>query len=109
MDHLSDHGYPKLAKLMSAKPSTAIFRRFSTLSVLNVLRMQAELQDLEYQLWKTIEEDIRSNNKAREGYSSDFRLMRDWVELGDSEQSEMLDDIAKKLGVYSKTRLHLNR
>jgi hypothetical protein len=109
MDHLPDHGYPKLAKLMSAEPSTAIFRRFSTLSVLNVLRMQAELQDLECQLWKTIEEDMRSNDKVRKGYSSDFRLMRDWVEQSDSEQSELLDDIAKKLEVYSKTRLHLIR
>ena len=70
--------------------------------MLNLLRMQAELHDLEHQLWKTIKEDRTSQDKARKRYSSDFRVMRDWVEQGDSEQSELLDTIATKLHAYGR-------
>jgi hypothetical protein len=48
-------GYLKLAYLMALAPEVAIFRKFGLLNVLNLLRQQAELQDLEEKLkdvWK---------------------------------------------------------
>ena len=46
------HGYHRLASVMGLFPDLAIFRRFATLNVQNILYLQAELVDLE----KTLEE-----------------------------------------------------
>ena len=43
-------GYPKLAILMGENPDVAIFRRFGTMSALNLMRLQAELIDIEEKL-----------------------------------------------------------
>jgi hypothetical protein len=94
-------GYPKLARLMSISPETAIFRRFGELSALNILRLQAELHDLEYQLREIREEDVQPKDPVRVGYENDFRLMRDWAEEGDSLQHDLLIAIGKKLEEYS--------
>jgi hypothetical protein len=40
-------GYAKLAKLLSLEPETAILRRFEELNMPNILRLQAELHDME--------------------------------------------------------------
>lgn len=49
-EKLSNEGYPKLARLMACYPETAILRRFGELNTINILRLQAELQDMEHQL-----------------------------------------------------------
>jgi hypothetical protein len=98
-------GYPKLAKIMSLSPETAIFRRFGELNMLNLLRLQAELHDLEHQLQEIRGEDALSKDPVRTGYVNDFRLMRDWMEEGDSLQYDMLLNIGKKLEEYSEFSL----
>lgn len=97
------HGrYPALAWLMSSYPDNAIFRRFGALNLLHLLRLQAELQDMEHQLEKIREEDADSQDLTRTSYVKDFRTMLDNEELGDSEQYEQLVEIGKKLHEYSK-------
>jgi hypothetical protein len=59
-DHASLHGYPKLAALMGSQPTTMIFRRFNNVAILNILRLQAELQDMERSLSKEIARDYAS-------------------------------------------------
>lgn len=94
-------GYPKLARLMSLSSETAIFRRFGELNMLNLLRLQAELHDLEHQLQEIRDEDSQSNDPIRASYVTDFRLMRDWRETGDSLQYDLLVSIGEKLQEYS--------
>ena len=103
--HNSD-GYPKLARLMSLNAETAIFRRFSELNMINLLRLQAELHDLEHQLQEIRDEDAQSGDPVRSSYTMDFRLMRDWKETGDSLQYDLLVSIGEKLQQYSLTPLH---
>lgn len=103
----SDDGYPKLARLMASYPETAIFRRFGELNMINILRLQAELQDMECQLQEIRNEDAQSNDPIRQSYVKDFRLMRDWIENGDSLQHELLVSIGEKLREYSKETLSL--
>jgi uncharacterized protein DUF6594 len=94
-------GYPSLAWLMHSYPGYAIFRRFEELNLLYLLRLQAELQDMEHELQKIREEDTQSNDPIRMCYVKDFRAMRDNEEIGDSEQYEQLINIGKKLQEYS--------
>ena len=99
------NGYPKLAQLMALHPEAAIVRRFGELNMINVLRLQAELQDMEHQLQEVRNEDERSLDKVRESYVKDFRLMRDWSEDGDSLQHDLLLKISDKLKDYSMVPL----
>ena len=48
--HGHPKGYPKLALLMGEFPDVAIFRRFGSLSALNLMRIQAELIKIEEEL-----------------------------------------------------------
>lgn len=96
-------GYPKLARLMGSYPAMAIFRRFGDLNMLNLLRLQAELQDLEHKLQEIRDEDDFANSKdpIRTAYVTDFKLMRDLKDDGDSLQYDMLVSIGEKLQEYS--------
>ena len=95
-------GYPTLAWLMRSYPDNAIFRRFTELNILNLLRLQAEINEMEHQLEKIREEDIGSQDPIRTIYAKDFRAMRDNEELGDSEQYGQLVQIGSKLQEYSR-------
>ena len=96
-------GYPKLARLMSRAPETTIFRRFNELNLINLLRLQAELQDMEHQLQQIREEDAQSSDQVREFYVTDFRLMRDWRYTGDPLQYDLLVSIGNEIQDYSPT------
>lgn len=95
---LPDVGYMKLAGLMSQKPEAAIFRRFRLLSMMHLLRLQAELQDLEDSLKEAWKED-RCADGHRPKFCLDFSTMRQYDEE-DSEQMETLEKIGKKLEEY---------
>ena len=98
----AEDGYPSLARLMHAYPDNAILRRFDELNLLHLLRIQAELQDMENTLKKIREEDEESRDVIRVLYVKDFRAMRDGKEDGgDSEQYDLLVEIGKKLQEYS--------
>lgn len=98
----SSEGYEKLARLMSLSSQTAIFRRFQALTITNLLRLQAELQDMEHELAEIRSDDAQSTDPVRSGYIYDFRSMRDWKDTGDSLQYDLLVAIGKKLQEYSQ-------
>ncbi|KAI0156186.1 hypothetical protein BJ166DRAFT_594381 [Pestalotiopsis sp. NC0098] len=91
-------GYMKLADFMSSKPDAAIFRRFRLLNMIHLLRLQAELQDLEDSLNEAWRED-KCADGHRPRFCADFSTMRQYVEE-DSEQMETLEKIGKKLEEY---------
>jgi len=99
------HGYPSLADFMSRSPEAAIFRRFRSITLLNILRLQAELQDMEEELGEIIFEDATSGNQVRERLSHDFKAMRDFqhtvVHDEQSVQYEQIENIGNKLHKYS--------
>lgn len=69
-------GYPKLSELMSLVPETMIFRRYNTVAMLNILRLQAELQVMERSLFDTIERDCGSSDPVIRDSWNDFYEMR---------------------------------
>jgi hypothetical protein len=97
----SDIGYRKLAKFIAKSPDIAIFRKFGLLNMINLLRLQAELHDLEQQLEDVWVEDRDSGDQIRSLYGVSFRLMRQYAEDGDSTQYDLLVEIGKKLNEYS--------
>ena len=67
-------GYPKLATLMGEFPEVAIFRRFGTLTMLNLMRLQAELVEIEEKLRiKQLQDDFASLDTEK--YSTIFSTL----------------------------------
>ena len=88
-------GYPRLADFMSKSPETQIFRSFSQLNILNILRLQAELHDLERRLAETQRFGPNVNHNTH------FSTMRG-DKTGDEEsQASLLEEIDRKLERYS--------
>ncbi|KAL9081586.1 MAG: hypothetical protein Q9159_007234 [Coniocarpon cinnabarinum] len=104
---VAEPGYPALASLMAQHPETAIFRGFRELNMLNLLRLQAEINDLEGQLRDVRGEDASSGDADRAVYASDFRLMRSSKEIGDPEQYETLLALSEKLVEYNNSLWHV--
>lgn len=103
--------YQRLALFMTRCPDTAIFRKFATLNMLNLLRLQAELQDMEQNLQDIAEEDRTSGDKLRKEYGRSFRLMRECKEnkekrnnkmILDTMQYDLLVKMGEKLKEYNK-------
>jgi hypothetical protein len=92
-------GYHTLASLMGRDGEYAIFRKFSSLNMLNLMRYQAELLDLEEQYKST----LWTNEKG----SNDIPLAYNFKELNESKsgQKRVLDDIRVKLNEYSESFL----
>lgn len=102
----TDRGYPKLANLMGNYPDHAIFRRFGWLSTLNIMRLQAELAQLEADL-KTCQrkdEKLQSHWEAGETYSTSFEVLRG----KHPEQLEIMERSSKVLQEYSKSPPRIN-
>lgn len=96
-----DMGYWKLSRLFSDHPEVAVLRSFGQLNMMNLLRLQAELHDLEEELEETRQEDRESGDTIRQRYGVSFREMRDNAQDGDAIQYELLENIGRKLGEYS--------
>lgn len=79
--------YPRLAKLMADAPEISIFCLFKELNILNIMRMQAELHDLEHQLKDIRQEDFEAG-KPRSDYVRDFYSMRKSVSQENEQPSE---------------------
>lgn len=105
----SSAGYSGLAKFMLRSPDVAIFRKFGLLNMMNLLRLQAELHDLEQQLEEVWKEDRTCDDPVRNLYGLDFRFMKMNAEEGDSTQYDLLEDIGKKLKDYSMANVHFMR
>ncbi|KAK1450401.1 hypothetical protein CMEL01_07737 [Colletotrichum melonis] len=74
--------------------------------MMNLLRLQSELQDLEQQLEDTRDEDRNSTNPIRREYGSSFRVMKQYAEDPDSIQYELLLEIGKRLDEYHQAVQH---
>ncbi|EXF80000.1 hypothetical protein CFIO01_00896 [Colletotrichum fioriniae PJ7] len=74
--------------------------------MMNLLRLQSELQDLEQQLEDTREEDRNSTDPIRKEYEFSFRVMKQFAEDPDSIQYELLLEIGNKLEEYHQALQH---
>jgi hypothetical protein len=98
-------GYPKLADYMGRYNDVAIFRRFRTLNMLNLLSLQAELVDLEVKYRQACSEDDGdlANDDAR-NLTRSFLSLRESGQDGNTAQFDYLEEIKKKLKEYSELR-----
>lgn len=87
----SPQDYRRVAKFMSLYPETAIFRRFGSLTMLNLMKLQAELLALEDQIRRIGERDDASETPNEANYSIDFH---------DEAQRTLLEDSRVKLEQY---------
>lgn len=90
-------GYHRLAHLMGNFSETAIFRRFSTLNMVNLLTLQAELLDLETQLHDIWSED--GERDIEKNYAVNLFAM---IRSPNSMQAQMATIIRDKLKEYSQ-------
>ena len=97
-------GYRPLAQMMSDSGALAIFRRYGSLIVLNLLYLQAELNELQEELKEIAEEDCKPENSHRHTFS------RQWWSLAnakgqDSLQWKKFEEARAKLYEYSATAI----
>ncbi|KAI4943407.1 hypothetical protein J4E91_009316 [Alternaria rosae] len=97
-------GYPKLALLMGEFPDVAIFRRFGSLSALNLMRLQAELIEIEEALQL---QQLRDDEAGQPGerYSISFSELNlekatKKGEQGHPNQMALLESARTKLITY---------
>ncbi|KAF2187509.1 hypothetical protein K469DRAFT_725452 [Zopfia rhizophila CBS 207.26] len=99
-------GYPELASLMGSHMEVAIFRRFSTLNIQNLLHMQAELMHIEQELCEIAREDDESGDPIRQSYRNNWSaLEQSACSGGDPIQWIKLLEARAKLEKYNNTLL----
>ena len=93
-------GNPKLAGRMGLFPETTIVRRFGALNSQNILRMQAELINMERDL-RAFERDDYERHKRE--YSVDWAALSESATEADGNprQLNLLNEIKVKLKEYS--------
>jgi|SRR5450432_1275086 hypothetical protein len=89
-------GYAKIASLMSHHRELAIFRRFGTLNLQNLLYLQAELTHLEEDLEELVEKD--QTELSRLFYT------KHWYSLAHSEDDEEKEQWDKVLQIREKLK-----
>jgi hypothetical protein len=92
-------GYPKLAVLMGEFPEVAIFRRFGTLTMINLMSLQAELIQIEEQL------RTKQLQDRNETYSTNFSTLNNTAisqpgAPNHPNQAYLLDLSRRKLSEY---------
>ncbi|KAK8074745.1 hypothetical protein PG997_009408 [Apiospora hydei] len=99
-------GYTRLASFMGDYPKVAIFKRFSSLSTLSLLHMQAELEVLQKELQEQVKVDSLDPNRARCDLNwQDLISSASCADDEGSRQWEILQKITKLLHDYRKTLL----
>lgn len=94
-------GYNKLARLMGPNSEMAIFRRFGSLNMMNLLYLQAELMELERKYEVAYCEDAQSSVESVSNFCRDFTKLRASKGTGYSDQLDQLLNISEKLEKYS--------
>ena len=94
-------GYRKLAKLMGPYPEIAIFRRFGSLTMFNLMRLQTELVAIDDQLQRIGEQDDMSADSNISSYSTDFYALNT-AKPPDDAQLLLLEQSRLKLEQYCK-------
>jgi hypothetical protein len=103
-------GYAKIASLMSHHHELAIFRRFGTFNLQNLLYLQAELTHLEDDLKELVEKD--QADPGRLFYTKHWYSLAHAEDDEEKEQWDKVLQIREKLKEYSRgfflstTRLH---
>ncbi|KAI0384842.1 hypothetical protein F5Y04DRAFT_277577 [Hypomontagnella monticulosa] len=103
-------GYPSLASLMAISYETAIFRKFGMLQMINLLRLQATLQDLEHQYKVVVSAEDRtgSENPMDATHTNAFYMMREEADSGNpSMQGDILEKIGKCLKEYNEALMQV--
>lgn len=93
-------GYQKLADLMGSHKDVAIFRRFPALTMLILLKLQAELIDVELRLRKACQDDELTSNATAKLYSVNFHTLHHAGQC--SSQFGLLMECQEKLQVYRR-------
>jgi len=96
-------GYPKVAKLMGPYPDVAIFRRFGSLTMLNLMRLQAELLVIEDELRSVQAANDVSSDPDVYLYSTNFQKLND-SKAPNNEQRLLMEKSLQKLEQYSESR-----
>lgn len=109
-DPLSEyvHGYPKLAARMAWRPETTILRQFSTLSIRNLLYMQAELSALEKELDRCTKMDSLKKKGNEAHYATHWAYLAASCEDGHPEQLQAVLKIRRLLPDYRELRSSLD-
>jgi hypothetical protein len=93
-------GYRRLADFMAWDTRAAIFPRFQSANMLNLLSLQVEVCQLQEELVDMMNEDDKSLNE-RKWYATNLQiLMRS--EEGQSQQWLKMQKLREKLNEYSK-------
>ena len=93
-------GYYLLAELMSWSSNTAIFPRFKSSNLLNLLLLQAEISKLEEDLRDFVDLDQKSGQASRVNASLDWEALWDLDE--DHPTRKTLGELRERLSVYSE-------
>jgi len=93
-------GYHLLAEFMSWAPNAAIFPRFRSSNLLNLLLLQAEICQLEDDLGYFVDIDQKSGQARRVNASLDWEALSDLDE--DHPTKKTLRDLRKTLTLYSE-------
>jgi hypothetical protein len=91
---------------MGSYPDVAIFRRFGSLTMLNLMRLQAELLVIEDELRSTQAADDVSTHPDVYSYSTDFRKLSDSKDP-DNKLLLLMEKSHQKLEQYSESRCKL--
>lgn len=96
-------GYPKLAAAIELFPELGIYRKFGALNSLNLLYLQAELEDLEEELRR--QQKIDDEDKTGKGklFARDWRWLRNSETTGNSEQLQLVLRIRATTKEYSES------
>lgn len=98
-----ERGYRKLATFMTEVDDVVIFRRFSKLNMLNLLRLQAELASLELSYEAACNIDDDSKDSHERGFTQSFYELREFGQISPGSQLELLDKINDTLHKYSRS------
>ena len=99
-------GYARLANIFGQYPETAIYNRFARLNAKNLLYMQAELIQIEYELDTVALEDSQDDDPGRRSFQSYVYNMKK-ARGQDGVQWKMVLEMRQRLKEYSM--FHLDR
>ncbi|KAI1120216.1 hypothetical protein F5Y10DRAFT_137095 [Nemania abortiva] len=99
-------GYRRLADYMAWNPSAAIFERFRSANILNLLGLQAEIARLQDELIETTRADeAQTDQPIRKKYQYDWPALQ-VGEDGNSRQRELIMKLRKALNEYNTALMH---
>ncbi|OJJ72197.1 hypothetical protein ASPBRDRAFT_207437 [Aspergillus brasiliensis CBS 101740] len=93
-------GYRRLADFMAWEPGVAIFPRFQSANLFNLLGLQAEVCQLQEELANIMRKDDQSSDLLRRAYSVNWSALQTG-DNGNSEQRLKILELRSKLAEYN--------